>query len=180
MTSLDFTNANIALQFLYDSNIGLTQDNINNKYLIIYRNLDDNVSILNSKINNYENQLANNEELKNIYDKYLKINSINGIVDTNVKKGITNDRKSFYEAQEYDNLISWHSMFWWIYYVLAAIASLIIFLSISPDLISFTFKCLISIFIFVYPFAISYILLPFMWIYNFIYGFYPKNVYKSL
>lgn len=180
MISLDFTNAKNALQFLYDYNGGSSQDNINNKYSIIYRNLDDNVSILNSKIFNYSNQLTNHEELKNIYDKYVKINSINGIVDTNVKKGITNDRKSFYEAQEYDNLIYWHSMFWWIYYLLAIIASLIIFLSISPDLISFTFKCLISIFIFVYPFAISYILMPFVWIYNFIYGFYPKNVYKSL
>jgi len=180
MTSLDFTNAKNALQYLYDSNSVLTQDNINNKYSIIYRNLDDNVSILNAKMYNYEIQLTNHADLKNIHNKYLKINSINGIVDTNVKKGITNDRKSFYEAQEYDNLISWHSMFWWIYYLLAIIASLIIFLSVSPDLISFTFKCLISIFIFAYPFVISYILMPFVWLYNFIYGFYPKNVYKSL
>jgi hypothetical protein len=180
MTSLDFKNATDELQYFYDSTVMLTQDFINNKYSIIYRNLDDNVSKLNAKMYNYANQLTNHADLQNIYNKYVNINSINGIVDTNVKKGITNDRKSFYQAQEYDNLISWYSMFWWIYYLLAIIASLIIFLSVSPELLSFTVKCFISIFIFVYPFAISYILMPFIWVYNFIYGFYPKNVYKSL
>lgn len=178
MTSIDFTNTiNTFKMFQVENNI-LSAGTIKNKFDDLFNELKDNIDVLNFKINDYANQLSLYNSLKEIYNTYsdmdLKKNT------DKAKKGITNDRKSYYEAQEYDNLISWYSTFWWIYYILAITCSLIIFLSISPDTISFTFKCIISVFIFAYPFIISYIIFPFVALYNFLYHFFPKNVYKSI
>ena len=180
MTSLDFTNVNNELQDLYESNSYINESVLSEKYKIIQNNLENNVNLLNVKLDKYSEQLDFYNELNKVYETYSELNEKNGVVDDINKKSVTNDRKSFYEAQEYDNLILWYSRFWWFYYILAIIASIIVLLSISPDIISFTQKCIIVVCIFLYPYVIRYILMPFIWLYNFIYNFLPKNVYKNL
>ena len=108
----------------------MTADIIKKKFDNLFDELKDNIDILNFKINDYANQLSLYASLQEIYNTYsdmdLKKNT------DKAKKGITNDRKSYYEAQEYDNLISWYSTFWWIYYILAiAVGYYVIFKKIS-------------------------------------------------
>ena len=119
------------------------------------------------------------DEVENIIEEYAYYKSkMNERTDKNEKAIATNDRKSFYESQEYDNLIIWNSRFKRIYYIFSIILIAILFL--SKNEIGFYLKIGISILLLVYPYIIYYILLPLVYIYKFIYGLIPKNVYNTL
>ncbi len=100
-------------------------------------------------------------------------------VNNNVTKSISvNDRKSFYESQQYDYLVTWNKRLWYFYYFVAVILILILFL--SKNTLEFNYKVAASIGLIIYPFTISYFLIPVVYLFNFIYGLIPKNVYNSL
>jgi hypothetical protein len=98
--------------------------------------------------------------------------------DGDEKKVATNDRKSFYESQQYDNLLVWNIRLRWVYNALAIMLILVLFL--SKNAIGFYSKIGISVFLLLYPYIIYYLLLPIAYLYKFIYGLIPKNVYNSL
>ena len=180
MTTITFNDTNRLLDDFKEAITNSTiVTGIDENKKIMTDELDKNVISLINKLKVYNKLL---DMYKTFQTNYVndRTNINQAVIHDYKNKSITNDRKSFYEAQEYDNLINWYSIFWWIYYVLAIVASAIIFLSISPETISFTFKCLISVFIFAYPFVISYIVFPFVALYKFLYQFFPTNVYKSL
>ena len=99
-------------------------------------------------------------------------------LNTNKNKGITNNRKSYYEAQQYDNLVSWAKSFQAIYYVLAVIIILILFL--SQNSFGLYFRIFLTVCFIVYPFVIDimYSLIVKCW--SYITVFFPHNVYKKL
>ena len=100
-------------------------------------------------------------------------------VNNNVTKSISvNDRKSFYESQQYDYLVTWNKRLWYFYYFVAMILIFILFF--SKNTLEFNYKIAGSVGLIIYPFTISYILIPVVFLFNFIYGLLPKNVYNSL
>jgi hypothetical protein len=100
-------------------------------------------------------------------------------VNKNVTKSISvNDRKSFYQSQQYDYLVTWNTRLWYFYYFVAMILIFILFL--SKNTLEFNYKIAASIGLIIYPFTISYFLIPVVYLFNFIYGLIPKNVYNSL
>ena len=93
------------------------------------------------------------DEVENIIEEYAYYKSkMNERTDKNEKAIATNDRKSFYESQEYDNLIIWNSRFKRIYYIFSIILIAILFL--SKNEIGFYLKIGISILLLVYPYII--------------------------
>lgn len=149
MNNTNFTNTTNQLDKLQKSN------DANFDFSIIDTDLSNNFNLLQSKI-----------------DIIIDINSI---VTSSIS---TNDRKSFYESQQYDYLVTWNTRLWYFYYLVAIILIFILFF--SKNTLEFNYKIAASIGLIIYPFTISYILIPVVFLFNFIYGLIPKNVYNSL
>ena len=107
-----------------------------------------------------------------------KIDIITDVNDNVTKSISTNDRKSFYESQQYDYLVTWNTRLWYFYYFVAVILIFILFF--SKNTLEMNYKIAASIGLIIYPFTISYLLIPVVYLFNFIYGLIPKNVYNSL
>jgi hypothetical protein len=91
---------------------------------------------------------------------------------------ITNDRKTFYEVQNYDFLIIWFKVWRWIYFILLIVFTVGIFL--SKSMYSLKVKIgLLSLFI-IYPFVINYIVDYLLQFVAKIHSLLPKNVYTTL
>ena len=99
-------------------------------------------------------------------------------LNTNKNKGITNNRKSYYESQQYDNLVSWAKTFRAIYYVLAVMIILILFL--SQNNFGLYFRIFLTVCFIIYPFVIDIIYSFFVKVLEYIAVFFPHNVYKKL
>lgn len=99
-------------------------------------------------------------------------------LNTNKNKGITNNRKSYYEAQQYDKLVSWANTFRAVYYVLALMIILILFL--SQNSFGLYFRIFLTVCFIIYPFVIDIIYSFFVRVWTFINLFIPRNVYKKL
>jgi hypothetical protein len=100
------------------------------------------------------NDLSNNFNLLQ-----TKIDIITDVNDNVTKSISTNDRKSFYESQQYDYLVTWNTRLWYFYYLVAIILIFILFF--SKNALEFNYKIAASIGLIIY-------------------GLIPKNVYNSL
>ena len=137
--------------------------------------------LLNAKtLNNvYNTNLINSKNTEELYKEYLKKNKK---LEANMNKShgdiLTNDRKTYYEVEEYEYLHSWYRFYLIIYYIIWIIWILALFL--TPNPFSFVGKIVNIILIAIYPFIINRIVLI---IWNFIQmllSFLPKNVYNNL
>ena len=164
------------------TDFSLTKDNITH----IYNVFNSNTTPL--KSNSYLTQINNNiilniAALKNALDMYaskldIKTNLTALIASGNEENKPTNDRKSFYESQQYENLVSWYLRFIVFYYIISIIFIITLMISNAP--LSFTYKIIISIGVILYPYLISHIIKPIIILYHFIYNLIPKNVYNNL
>lgn len=131
-------------------------------------------------MNSYLNTaLINSTYTEDLLEEYLnKNNSLKLKLKNSRGDIITNDRKTFYEKVELDNLLSWHRFFWYIYYILWVM--LVLALILSPSDLTLIKKIVIAIAILAYPYYIDYIL---RWVYGIwkkIESNLPKNVYNDL
>jgi hypothetical protein len=92
----------------------------------------------------------------------------------------TLNRKSFYESQQYSNLMIWNFWILSLYYVLAIVLVIILFVSENQFQLSTNQKGFATVVLLTYPYVISYIISPLIWVYNFITSFIPYNVYNNL
>lgn len=90
----------------------------------------------------------------------------------------TNNRKSYYESQQYDSLIFWNTRFFMVYYILAVMSILILFL--SKNTFGLYFRIFLACCFIIYPFVINYIYSFFVGVWSFVSLFLPHNVYKKL
>jgi small nuclear ribonucleoprotein (snRNP)-like protein len=106
-------------------------------------------------------------------------------LEENVKKAsittgdvTTNDRKTYYEKQNYDKLIGWYKLYIWIYVLLFIVFIILLFVTNKP--ISITKKIIFIVFFVLYPFFITGLTL---WsvrtFYNLI-SILPSNVYTKI
>ena len=116
----------------------------------------------------------------NIIDLTKKYNYVSDLTTTNKQDIDTLNRKSFYESQQYSNLMIWNFWIVAMYYVLAIVLVIILFVSENQFQLSNYQKGGATVVLLAYPYIISYIVAPIIWIYNFIISFIPKNVYNNL
>ena len=130
-------------------------------------------------VNNYYNtDLINSKNTFELYNNYLKENKLSEKIINNAHGDIlTNDRKSFYEIQEYDMLDGWYTLFISIYYILVVVFILGLFF--SPNQMKIFQKIGILVILIIYPFIADYIFSFLVGIINKLRQIIPKNVYKS-
>lgn len=91
---------------------------------------------------------------------------------------ITNDRKTYYEREQYDTLKWWYKCWLWIYIFFLVIFTIAIFLANSD--FSIMSKIGILILFIAYIFITKPIILFIIKILKLLYSFLPKNVYLSI
>jgi hypothetical protein len=119
------------------------------------------------------------EHILELYKNYLEENEIlnNKIISFGTDL-VTNDRKTYYEDQNYDILVGWYSIWRWIYFILLIVFALGIFLSKSSYSI-WAKLGLLGVLI-LYPYFINYLVFYLLKIILNIQSLLPKNVYNSL
>jgi hypothetical protein len=104
----------------------------------------------------YNTDLINSKNTTELYSDYLNKNKEFEKTIKNIHGDIlTQDRKTFYETQEYDTLHFWYRIFLSIYYILVVI--FLLGLIFSPNQLNGYQKIGIFILLVVYPFIINYI-----------------------
>lgn len=151
--NLDTTNALLNKTPFLKTDINVIQENISN-----------NIVILKNELTKY----ASDNIQQNALEK----------LNATKNKGITNNRKSYYEAQQYESLVSWSKTFRSIYYVLALMIILILFL--SQNSFGLYFRIFLTVCFIIYPFIIDIIYSFIVNVLSYIAVFFPHNVYKKL
>jgi len=126
---------------------------------------------LNSEIINSNNTIE-------LYKAYLSKNlKTEELIKYSQGDILTNDRKSYYENQENDNLKGWYSILLTIYYILALIFfALFILMKSNMHLI---LKLLILIILIIFPYIINPITLYILYYLKQLVGLFPKDVYLN-
>lgn len=122
------------------------------------------------------NQFTNNDVIS-LTSKY---NYNAGLTSNNKIDKNTLDRKSFYESQEYENLLAWNTILTGIYYILAIILILILFLAQNQFQLTIKERVVASFLMLVYPYVIHYFIAPINKVYQFFVGFIPTSVYNNI
>jgi len=91
---------------------------------------------------------------------------------------IMNDRKTYYETQNYNILTDWYMFFSWIYWLLGVIFIISIFI-VKNDLTIKT-KIFYTVNILLYFFLMKYIIIYLLKLLVYLYNLLPKNVYNSM
>jgi hypothetical protein len=139
-----------------------------------------NDEMTNSKTMNsyYSTDLNNSKNTEELYEMYLQKNKE---IQTSIKEQhgdvLTNDRKTYYETEALNNLNSWYSILWYVYYIFTVILIIVLFFNKSVEPI----KKIIFIFIaIIYPYVINYITKKIYGFFHSIWKQIPKNVYNDL
>jgi hypothetical protein len=91
---------------------------------------------------------------------------------------LMNDRKTYYENQNYDVLIDWYMFFSWIYWLLGIIFIISIFI-VKNDLTIKT-KIIYIVNIVLYFLLMKYVIIYTLKLLVYLYNLLPKNVYNSM
>ena len=125
---------------------------------------------------NLNNDIINSKNSLELYKDYL---SKNKTMETNIKKShgdiLTNDRKSYYEIQEKDNLKGWYNIFITSYYILALVYVGTYILK-NTNMTNYL-KLFIVIILIIFPFIIDPITIFILRIFKKIFELLPKNAY---
>lgn len=118
----------------------------------------------------------------NIVDLTAKYNYVSQfeLTNTNKQDADTLNRKSFYESQEYSNLIVWNFWILCLYYLLAIVLGIILFVSDNQFQLTTYQKGGATVMLLAYPYVINYLISPVIWVYRFIVSFTSNNVYNNL
>ena len=118
----------------------------------------------------------------NIADLTAKYNYVfqSELTNTNKQDADTLNRKSFYESQEYSTLIVWNFWILALYYILAIVLSIILFVSDNQFQLTTYQKGGATVMLLTYPYVINYLISPVVWVYRFVLSFMPNNVYNNL
>jgi hypothetical protein len=129
-------------------------------------------SYLNTALINKKNSIELYNSYKNDNEELIKE------IKNNKGDILTNDRKTYYESQEYENLQKWYNLLWWLYYILIFIFLLAILLVESE--MSMIKKGIIFVLLILYPYIVSYIVTGLYKLYLGVKSYSPKNVYTNL
>ena len=119
-------------------------------------------------------------DITSLMSKYEYIQTRLNDVDKNAVDKDTLNRKSFYESQEYNNLLVWDLRLTVLYYILAIILILILFIAKNQFQLTINQRLLLSLLVLIYPHIVNYFIAPIIAVYQFFSEFVPKNVYNSI
>jgi len=136
---------------------------------------NDNVEEIKNMITTYNTLYVNVDKLT----EYLNtLNEENAVLQKKIEDAksdiITNDRKSYYESQGYDVLVTWFYLYCAIYLILLVVFLLGIFL--SPTNYSYTAKIAILIVFVGYPFIVPYLVPLLFYTFSLLSDKFGKNV----
>jgi hypothetical protein len=172
-----FTEGTGAYNTMLEKDLQIKANEIGNRLTNIFNK---EIELANTLNTFYNSDIINTQNTIELYETYRTKNKEleKGIKNTRGDV-ITNDRKSYYETQQSDNLTFWYRTLMTIYYLLLVV----FFLGtlFSPNKLSVLQKIVITVILFIYPFIISPIA-------NYVIGglnnlvtfLFPKNVYKHL
>ena len=141
----------------------------------------------------YENNMKQMGVLLNTQDGLTKSLGVMNMHNTNVVNStnygdteieltqddiIMNDRKTYYENQNYNTLLDWYMFFSWIYWLLGITFIISIFI-VKNDLTIKT-KILYTVNIVLYFLLMKYIIIYLLKLLVYLYNLLPKNVYNSM
>jgi len=121
---------------------------------------------------NYENE----KELNTDYNK--KNERLRDKIEDHDSDIVTNDRKTHYEKEQYDALVGWNNLWFWIYIILLLTFAVAIFLG-APQF-SLFMKIIIVILFAIYPFIINPIVFFIIRAIANLLTYIPKNAYLKL
>ena len=143
---------------VYDNIIIYKLYNMNTNFTNTFKQLDNLQKSNKSNNSNFDFSIIKVDLENNFNLLRSKIDIITDVNDNVTKSISTNDRKSFYESQQYDYLVTWNTRLWYFYYLVAIILIFILFL--SKNTLEFNYKIAASVGLVIYPFTISYLLIP--------------------
>lgn len=123
----------------------------------------------------YKSAYSSNAYLSKLGKNYEE--EINDLED-NIGDVSTNDRKAYYEKQNYDNLIGYYKFTLWVYYLSLIVFTIMLFL--YNRTLGITIKIICIVLFVIYPFFSTDI---FLWITRLFYNFtelFPSNVYTRI
>jgi hypothetical protein len=136
--------------------------------------------IVNAKTMNayYNTSLNNSDYTKELYAVYLEKNKLiqNGIKNHHADV-LTNDRKTYYETEALDELMSWDKIFWYCY---CFVFFVFIFIVVLKTSLNWALRLVIIVLAGLYPFVIDYIAQVIYGFFHFLWKRLPKNVYNDL
>ena len=146
---------------------------------IISENFDEEVGTVTTLNEVLNTDTINSVNTFELYDDYAAKNlALEAIIAGSKGDILTNDRKTYYETQEYDNLLKWRTRFLWVYYALVIVFILGIFLFLTQmNTISLIIMVILLL---VYPFIIDGIVQTIWGAITKMLGYLPKNVYNNL
>jgi len=137
---------------------------------------------LQTAVNNNNNFSSIVDSSKYVDDVFLQITKNNMDLERNIINTdndiLTNDRKKYYEQENYDTLDWWYKLWLYIYILLLVVFAIAIFLANSQ--FSIMSKVGILILFIAYIFITKPIILWLFSVMRLLYSFLPKNVYLSL
>jgi translation initiation factor 2 beta subunit (eIF-2beta)/eIF-5 len=163
----------------------MLEEELNNNVELISETLSTN---FNDEITNaitmnsyYNTDLNNSKNTKDLYEMYLHKNQeMQASIEEHHGDVLTNDRKTFYETEALNNLRSWYSILWYIYYIFTIILIIVLLFNKPVELIKKIRFIFIVIIVLIYPYIINYITKKTYSFFHSIWKRYPKNVYNDL
>jgi hypothetical protein len=129
--------------------------------------------------NVYQTNYMNVQNAKNLYNSMIKKNNNFDITAKNTLYDIsTNDRKSYYEDQELNDLRWWYIAYLILYLTLVVIYVIILF--VTPSEMTRSKRAGLAVLLGLYVFFADYLAHALITLWSYIMSFLPKNVYLSL
>ena len=139
---------------------------------------DDEISKIKSQIQTYDGLLVNFRNIVDLYKQYKTENvKLYKQLKDETNDVLTNNRKTFYEDQENENLNNYYYYILLIIYLIVVIC-LIVFSLIYPSQTSLKSRIILILLFVILPFIGTWVLGKFIYIVYWIFGLLPKNVYK--
>jgi len=134
----------------------------------------------------YNSDLVNSKNTIELYKNYFGKNlETEKLILSSHGDVLTNDRKTYYETQELENLQSWQNVFFFFYWGLVIVILVFLYIPILKNKDNGLVKKIITILIIAIPFIVYPIFIPaivgfFIGIVTNIRSYLPKNVYNNL
>ena len=143
---------------------------------VMFENFIRSIKKTSEMIDIYSNSFNNKIYIQELLDEYIKKNNDLKKQINNTKSTIfTEDRKTYYEKQNFGSLQSWYNIFKWIYIFCVFVLLITCFIKKYS-----WFKIILIFLIFcIYPFIIRFLILLFVYITKKITEMIPKNIYLT-
>ena len=140
---------------------------------------DEDSAKIETQIDTYNGVFLNFKNVFELYEKYKKENAkLFNQLKNETNDVLTNERKTYYEDQQIDNLKSFYFYILLVVYIICVVCFGVFTLKYTTNWSSFIQKIIILVFLIILPFISTFVLGKLI---NFIYEVYnllPKNVYK--